>query len=145
MATDQEYNQFRRLIGDFDNQLLTTGEIDSWLNDAVMELTGDFSTPVVVFTTLVTMYHNEAIYKAAINWWWNELSKLQDRHSITVGQASQNVSEKWQRVMQMITSLQTYYDDIQQLKQDITIGNFSRYSKQTLRRIGGIEEENTNA
>lgn len=141
MATTQEYNQFRRLIGDAKKQEVSTAEMDSYLNDAVLELTGDFATPLTSFEVLVQQYHNEAIYKAAINWWWNLLSELQDKHSISVGGNAQTVSEKWDRAFQMIQQLQAYYDDIQALKVDITMGNLSRYSKQTLRRIGGEREE----
>lgn len=149
MATTQEYNQFRRLIGAGSatpTVVITTTEIDSYLNDTVLELTGSvFATPLNDFDTLVEQYHREVIYKAAINWWWNELAELQSKHSIQVGVTSQNVGEKWDRAWQMIQSLQATYDQIQALWQQVTIGNFSRYSKQTLRRIGGVEEENTNA
>lgn len=144
MPTTQEYNQFRRLIGDAKKQDVSTSEIDSYLNDAVLELTGDFATPITSFDTLVQQYHNEAIYKGAINWWWNLLSELQDKHSINVGGSAQTVSEKWDRAFQMIKELQAYYDEIQALKVDIMQGNLSRYSKQTLRRIGGEREEDVN-
>lgn len=144
MPTAAEFNQFRRLIGDnYATPLISDVEVTSYFNDAVWELTGDFATPLADFDTLITQYHNEVIYKAAINWWWNDLAVLQDRHSITVGQQSQNVSEKWDRAMKMIEALQVQYDIVQQLRVDITIGNYSRYSKQTLRRIGGIREEDT--
>lgn len=146
MPSTSEYNQFRRLVGDFTAQSLSTNYITALLNDTTYELTGDFATPITSFDTLLTQYHNEVIYKAAINYWWNDLSELQEKHSMTLGGgATQNVGEKWDRAWQMIQSLQATYDQIQMLQVDITIGNFSRYSKQTLRRIGGIREEDTHA
>lgn len=145
MPTQAELNQFRRLIGDFETEVLTDSDIESVLNDAVSELTGNLATPTVDFDLLLAQYHNEVIYKGALNWWWNQLSELQNKHSISVGQASQNVSEKWDRAWQMIQSLQATFDQIQTLWVDIVEGNYSRYSKQTLRRIGGIREEDTNA
>jgi hypothetical protein len=60
-----------------------------------------------------------------------------------MGAASQNVSEKWQRALQMVTALEERYDDIQELGDTIIEGNYSRFSKQTLRRIGGVSEEET--
>lgn len=143
MATALERNQFRRLIGDFKTTLVSDANIDALFNDTVLELTGDFATPLVDFNTLLAQYHNEVIYKAALNFMWNRLGELQEKHSISVGAATQNVGEKWDRLWQMIQWLQTQYDEIQQLRIDITIGNYSRYSKQTLRRIGGTSEENT--
>ena len=83
MPTAGEYRQFRRLVGDSNSLKLGTSDIDDCLNDATYELTIDFATPLG-FDTLLTQYHNEVIYKAAINWWWNNLSELQDRHSIQV-------------------------------------------------------------
>lgn len=145
MPTASEYNQFRRLVGDFQAQAIADSSIATILNDTVAELTGDFATPVVTFDTLVNQYHNEVIYKAAINYWWNKLGELQEKHSIAVGTAQSNVDSKWDRAWQMIQSLQQRYDEIQTLWTDITMGNYSRYSKQTLRRIGGIREEDTNA
>lgn len=145
MPSTAELNQFRRLIGDFEAEALSDNDISDLLDDTVAELTGNFATPLIDFDTLLTQYHNEVIYKAALNWWWNNLSELQNKHSISVGQASQNVGEKWDRAWQMIQSLQATFDQIQQLWVDVTEGNFSRYSKQTLRRIGGIREEDTNA
>lgn len=142
-----ELNQLRRLIGDHSLATPThaDAELQQLLNETTLELTRSFATPLVNFSALYHQHHNEVIYKAALNWWWNRLGQLQERHSLTVGSAAVDVSEKWQRAMQMISTLQVQYDAIQLLNSDITIGNYSRYSKQTLRRIGGVEEENTHA
>lgn len=143
MPTTSEYNQFRRLIGDFGEDAVLDAEIKSYLDDAVRELTADFTSPVTDFDVLVQQYHPEVIYKGAINWWWDKAAKLADKHSTTVGQASQNVSEKWDRAMEMIRRLEEAYMNIQLLQTDISIGNISRFSKTTLTRIGGVSEEKT--
>lgn len=147
MPTTSEYNQFRRYIGDYATASVSDTTIDSYLNDATRELTSDFvdvaGLPAVLtaFDTVVPEYHPEIILKAAINWWWNRAAELADKHSQTVGQASQNVSEKWDRAMQMIQQLQTMYDQIESLGVDITFGNLSYFSKSSLERIGGQREE----
>lgn len=141
MATTSEINQFRRLIGDFGDEAVDDSELDSYLDDAVRELTADFATPVVEFDNLVTQYKPEAIYKAAINWWWDRAAKLADKHSVSVGQSAQNVGEKWERAMEMIRLLEEHFAAIQTLGTDITFGNISRFSKATLTRIGGLREE----
>ena len=144
MPSQAEYNQFRRLVGDYEAEALSDEEVTQNLNDACVELTSDFATPVLTFDGLVTEYHPELVYKAAINWWWNKLSDYADnKHSVSIGSASQNVGEKWERGWQMIQNLQSTYDQIQTLRIDITIGNYSRFSKQTLRRVGGVREEDT--
>ena len=144
MPSQAEYNQFRRLVGDFATPVLSNQMITQSLNDACVELTSDFATPVLTFDGLATMYHPEIVYKAAINSWWNKLSDYADnKHSVSIGSAVQNVGEKWERGWQMIQSLQVTYDQIQTLRLDITIGNYTRFSKQTLRRIGGVREEDT--
>lgn len=144
MPSSSEYNQLRRLIGDYNTNTVTTTEMDKLLNEACLELTGDFATPIVVFDTLVNQYRFEIILRAAINFWWNKLGDYADhKHSMTAGSMTANVSEKWDRIWQMIQNLEQQYSEIQLLRIDITIGNYSRYSKQTLRRIGGIREENT--
>lgn len=141
MPTDREVNQFRRMVGDYNTQSLATPVIFSYLNDATNELTGGFATPLYSLDDIDYEHHNEVIHMAALNWWWNRLAELEDRHSINVGSAAQNVSEKWDRAMQMITNLQQDYDEIQQLRTVIKEGNLSRWSKQTLRRVGGVSEE----
>jgi hypothetical protein len=141
MPSVAEINQFRRLVGDSDTGLISEIEITALLNDTVNELTGDFATPLSNFDLLVNQYHNEVIYKAAINWWWNRLAELTEKHSMSIGSSAQNVGEKWDRCQMMINMLQGTYDQIQMLQVDITVGNYSRYSKQTLRRIGGVREE----
>lgn len=144
MPTQAEYNQFRRLIGDYDTEALPNADATQILNDTCVELTSDFATPVTTFDDLAVIYHPEIVYKAAINWWWNRLSDYADtKHSVSIGSASQNVGEKWERGWQMIQSLQTTYDQIQSLRVDIHMGNYSRFSKQTLRRVGGVREEDT--
>lgn len=145
MPNSSEFNQFRRLIGDMTTKAVSEEDITIALNDATLELTRDFATPLTSFDGMVGQYHPEIIYKAAINWWWDKLGQLQDKHSTSIGQASQSVSEKWDRAYQMIQWLETQYDEIQSLKVDITIGNYSRFSKLSLRRIGGIREEDTGA
>lgn len=147
MPTTSEYNQFRRLVGDYGANTLTTNEINSWLNDAVFELTADFQTsagasaPISEFDTLVQEYHPEVIYKAAINYWWSKAAELSGHLSTTVGTASQQSSDKWTRAMQMIQTLEAKYQEIQSLGIDITIGNLSYFSKQSLTRRGGQSEE----
>lgn len=146
MPTQSEINQFKRLIGDFNNAtpLMSTPAITTLLNDTVLELTGpQFATPIYAFDSLFQQYHVEVIYKAALNYMWNRLGELQEKHSISMGSAAQNVGEKWDRLMQMIQWLQAEYDKIEQLQIVISTGNYSRWSKQTLRRIGGTSEENT--
>lgn len=141
MPTASEINQFRRLIGDYNKDVVDDADLDSYLDDAVAELTADFATPVIDFDILVTQYKPEVILRAAINWWWQRAAELADKHSTSVGQSAQNVSEKWDRAMEMIRRLETRYMEIQQLYTDITFGNISRFSKSTLTRIGGQREE----
>lgn len=143
MPTTSEKNQLRRLIGDYGANTVDDTEIDAYLNDATFEVTSDFASPVIDFDVLLVQYHPEVIYKAAINWWWQRASKLVDHHTQTVGQSSQNASEKWDRAMQMIERLETKYNEIQMLGIDISIGNLSRFSKITMTRIGGRSEEST--
>lgn len=147
MSTAAEKNQFRRLVGDYPKGDVDDPTIESYLNDAVTELTADFtdaagtSAPVTVFDSLVKEYHPEIILWAAINWWWNRLAILADRHSQQVGDASQKMSEKWDRALAMIKELEARYALVQSLGTDISIGNFSRFSKTTLTRLGGQREE----
>lgn len=149
MSTKSEKNQFRRLVGDYEDESIEDSEIESYLDDTVRELTEDFvdannaPAPVVDFDLLHQQYHTEIIYKAAINWWWRRLAVLADRHSKSVGQTSEQSSEKWERAMQMIEKLQAYYENIQALGTDITMGNLSRFSKITLQRHGGQREESS--
>lgn len=149
MPTTAEKNQFRRLIGDYGKNGVSDPEITSYLNDATYELTADFtnesgaSAPVTVFDNLSTQYHPEVIYWGAINYLWNKLGKLSDRHSQSVGATSQNASEKWDRTYQLIQWLNSQYDRIQALGADITMGNLSRYSKTALTRFGGMPEESS--
>lgn len=145
MPLQSEYSRFRRYVGDFNVNLIEDDFIEELLDDTTFELTGNFATPITTFDALHGQYHDEVILKSAINWWWNRLAELQEKHSQSIGSATQEVGEKWDRAFQMIKDLNEQLDAIQQLQIDITIGNFSRYSKQTLRRIGGISEEDTNA
>lgn len=148
MPTTSEKNLFRRLVGDYGSSpKIADSEITSYLDDATAELTADFrnstgvSAPVTQFDMLVTQFHPEVIYYAAIQWWWNRLSKLADQHSQNVGPTSQNVSEKWDRAMKMIEFLTQQWTGMQTLGQDVLIGNLSRFSKRTLMRQGGQSEE----
>lgn len=141
MSNQSEKNQFRRLVGDYAKNEVTDNEIESYLDDATEEATSDFGMPVTDFDVLVKQYHPEVVYAAAINWWWDTAAKLQDRHSQTVGQASQGASEKWDRAIKMIELLRAQLDVIQLLEVDIIMGNNSRFSKDTLTRVGGVEEE----
>lgn len=144
MPNQSELNQYRRLVGDYRANKISDNDVVIALNDACWELTShNYATPVGVFDSLYTVYHNEVIYKAAINFWWERVSVLQDQLSTTVGGASQQVSDKWTRALQMVAELETRYDAIQQLNVTIIEGNFSRFSKQSLRRIGGVSEEDT--
>lgn len=144
MPNVSQINQFRRLVGDFKANKVTDNEIVTYLNDAVWEVTShNYATPIGVFDSIAVTYQNELIWKAAINYWWNEVAILQAKLTTTVGQASQNVSELWTRALSMIQVLQAQYDEIQQLGITIIEGNSSRFSKQSLRRIGGVEEEDT--
>lgn len=149
MPTTSEKNQFRKLIGDFGRSQVDDSTIDSYLNDAVAELTADFvdednvSAPVTDFDNLVAQYKPEVILYAAINWWWNVASMYVNHHSQTVGQTSHQASEKWERAMRMIETLTTQFTNSQTLGTDISIGNLSRFSKQTLQRYGGMREEDT--
>lgn len=147
MPSQAEINTFRRLIGDFGKDNIDNEIITSYLNDATYEVTTDFvniqriSAPVVDFDNLVVQYHIEVVYLAAINWWWNKLGSLTDKHSQTVGDSSQSVSEKWDRAKQMIDTLTLKYLEIQQLGTDVTMGNLSYFNKRTLTRTGGQPEE----
>lgn len=147
MPSVSERNQFLRYIGKYGTTEVAESEIDAYLDDTTRELTADFvntnnlSAPVVDFDVLAPQYHPEVIVKAAINWWWQKAAKLSDHHSQSVGQASQQASEKWDRAMEMIRRLEEVYDRIQQLGTDITIGHISRFSKVTLQRHGGQREE----
>lgn len=150
MPSDSEYNQFRRYVGDFaDTPSISNDTIHEYLNDACLELTSDFvsstgvSAPVTEFDTLVAQYHPEAILRAAINWWWNQASVYSTQLSTTVGTASQNASDKWDRAVQMIDRLEQKYEKIQTLGTDISIGNLSYFSKGTLTRKGGEREESS--
>lgn len=141
MPSVSEYNQFRRLIGK-DETFIADLNCDSYLDDACRELTQDFKNgPVTDFDTLVQQYHPEVIYRAAINWWWEYASQQTTKHNTTVGSASQDEGERWDRAMQMIERLETRFDSIQTLGTDITMGNLSRWDRTNLRRIGGESEE----
>ena len=144
MPNSNEINQFRRLIGDYNRNEYSDNDCFSSLNDATWELTShNFSTPIGSFDMMDVSFHNEIIWKAAINWWWDRVAYLQKRMSTTVGAASQDASQLFDRAMKMIEKLQAKYDEIQQLGITFNVGNSSYFSKQSLRRIGGIEEENT--
>lgn len=144
MPNSSEIAQYRRLIGDYGVNAVPDTDCINAMNDATWELTShNFSTPLGSIDFLDVSFHNEIIWKAAINFWWNRVAQLQAKLSTTVGGASQNVSEQWQRALQMVQELETRYAEIQQLGITFNIGNASRFSKQSLRRIGGIREENT--
>ena len=144
MPNSSEINQFRRLVGDWSVNKITEEDIVAYLNDATWELTShNYSTPVGIFDYMNVAYHNEIVWKAAINYWWNQVAELQRKLSTAVGQASQDVSQKWTRALQMVQALEERYAEIQQLGITVIEGNSSRFSKQSLRRIGGVEEEDT--
>lgn len=135
------------MIGDFGKDEVDDSTLESYLDDATLELTSDFvdaygvSSPVADFDALVSQYHPEIILRAAINWWWNRAAKLQDKHSQSMGDADHKLSEKWDRAMAMIKELEARYAVTQQLGTDVSIGDFSRFSKKTLTRLGGRPEE----
>lgn len=163
MPSSQELNQFRRLIGDFNTHVVPDTVIVTYLNDATFEVTADFvaettsapsfdsaqgqafttvrPAPVNTFDELYIQFHPEVVVKAAINWWWQKASEYADRLTTTVGQASQQVSDKWTRAMTMIEMLEVRYERVQQLGINIQIGNFSYFDKRYLNRVGGIREE----
>lgn len=147
VSTQAEKNQFRRLIGDYPAAAVIDATVEGYLDDAVQELTADFvdtagaSAPVTDFDVLLKQYHPEVIVWAALNWWWNKASALADRHSQSVGDSDQKLSEKWDRAMAMIKELEARYQLIQALGTDISIGDFSRWSKKTMSRLGGRSEE----
>lgn len=142
MSTQGERSQFRRLIGDYAVNVVPDTELEYYLDDATAEGSSQaFDTPITDYDLLPSRYSVETIYLAAINWWWDAAAKLSSRHSQTVGQAQQGASEKWDRAMEMISRLQARYDEISELKNSIYMGNNSRFSKSTLTRIGGQEEE----
>lgn len=141
MATPSEYNQFRRLIGKTNVDILDN-EIEVWLADATRELTSDFvPSPVTDIDNLAVIYHPEVVLYAAINWWWNYASQQAEKHTTVIGQESEQKGTRFDRAMQMIDKLQARYDKIQALGTDITVGNLSRWTKQGLYRIGGMSEE----
>lgn len=146
MSTASEQAQFRRLIGDYTKNKVEPEVIEAYLDDAARELTANdptnLSAPVIAFSALEVRYHPEVVVKAAINWWWNVAAEASTKHSQTVGPATQNVSETWDRAMEMISRLEEQYQKIQTLGTDITVGNISRFSKVTLTRVGGKREEN---
>lgn len=166
MPKAQEYNQFRRLVGDFAHSNITTQVIDTYLNDATAEVTADFVTTkvespvldspefnqfessttvtpaqIMTFDELYIQFHPEVIYKAAINWWWNRASEFAGHLTTTIGSAAQNVSELYERCILMIQQLETHYQAIQQLGLDIQMGNISYFNKRYLQRAGGQREE----
>lgn len=144
MPNQNEANQYRRLIGDFEVGNFSDLDVITALNDATWELTShNYSTPINQFDFMDVSFHNEIIWKAAINFWWSQVAMLQARLATTVGTASQDVTEKWHRSLQMVQECEQRYAEIQQLGITFNIGNSSRFSKQSLRRIGGVEEENT--
>lgn len=134
-------------MGDYAQNTVSDVIIDSYLNDAVRELTADFvdvdgvSAPVTVFNNLVGQFKPEVIYFAAMNWWWNYAADQSEKGLRTVGTASEDLSQRWERAMEMIKMLREQYDKIQMLGTDITIGNLSRFSKITMTRLGGQSEE----
>lgn len=163
MPTKQEFNLFRRLVGDYGHNAITDQVIQTYLDDATYEVTTDFVTestqapaldsnqfssfttvtpaPLTRFDELFVQFHPEVIYKAAINWWWNRASELSGRLSQTVGQATQNVTDLYTNAMQMIANLEVRYEKIQQLGLDIEMGNISIFNKRHLQRQGGQREE----
>lgn len=168
MPTPQEINQFRRLTGDFGINAIAEQDIAICLNDATFEVTADFvkittrapvlsspefnqfesftdvkPQPIRTFDELYIQFHPEVIYKAAINYWWNQAAQLAGRLTTTVGQASQQVSDLYARAMNMIAALEVHYQSIQQLGLDIEMGNISYFNKRYLERTGGEREEDS--
>lgn len=147
MPSQSEYNQWRRLVGDFPGEAIEEIDIDTYLDDAVQELTADFtnatgaSAPVADFDLLVNHFRPEVVVWAARNWWWQRAAQLSDRHSQTVGQSSQNVDVKWDRALEMIRMLEARFLEMGYLSTEINMGHLSRFSKKTLTRIGGRSEE----
>lgn len=148
MPTTAEKNQFKRYVGNYGaTTAISDQEIDSYLNDATLELTADFtdsaglSSPVADFDNLVPQYKPEVVLHAAIQWWWNKAAVYaSEMRRANVGDAHTEY-ERWERAMEMIKSLSTRYSEIQALGTDISMGNLSRFSKQTLTRHGGVSEE----
>lgn len=147
MSNLAERNQFRRYVGDFPDASVTDETIEAYFDDATYEVTTDFvdstnaPAPVNDFDVLVVEYHPEVVVKAAINFLWNKAAKFAERHSTSIGGAAQNVSETFDRLMSMIERLETKYAEISYLGTDISMGNLSRFSKGSLRRVGGVREE----
>lgn len=147
MPTQGDYSLFKRLVGDDEVDLIDDASIDDYLDDAARERSYiDTDIPIVLTFDGLAAYHKaEAIYQAAINWWWNRAASLSGKHSQTVGQASMNAGEKYDRAMRMIEMLQTRLAELIASGSGsiITFGNLSRFSKSTLTRLGGKSEEST--
>jgi len=144
MPTQTEFNIFRRLVGDFESPpKIVDADLDGDLDDAAYDYSSRdyWLDPVTTFDAIPATRKIEVIYYAAIQWWWNRAAQLADKHTQTVGQASQNVGEKWDRAMQMIAQLETQLAAIVANIDVIKVGNNSRFSKVTLTRLGGVEEE----
>src|SRR3954470_23967964 len=148
MPTTREYNQFRRLVGDYGEDTIDDGIVDSYLDDAAAELTADPGNlpngvgPLTDFDQLPSEFRPEVITFAGINWWWNLAANLQEKHSQSLsGGMTQQVGERWERAMRMIEQLQLHYDTLQSLRPDINVEQLSYFSKASLRRVGAQREE----
>lgn len=149
MPTDQDYSMFRRYVGDFDNETIDEAVIDSYLDDATAEATAPHvsaDTPIVTsYDSLNQKYAPEVVLLAAINWWWNKAANYADKLTTTVGQASEQATDRWNHAMQMIQSLQDLYSTIEILGRDPDVGNLSHWNRNTLSRVGGVSEEDAKA
>lgn len=143
MPAQNERNLFRRLIGDFGVNNVADADVDAALADATYELTSmSGAVPTTwTFDTISTQYHPEIVYKAAINWWWQYATSEGEKFSVSMGAASSNQGERFQKAMSIIEGLQAHYDQIKFLGVEMTNGDYSRFSKKTLSRLGGQPEE----
>lgn len=143
MPTLSEKNQFRRYIGNYDQTPVSDAFIDAYLDDAARELSSSEGSMVTVidFDVLNSTYKPEVIILAAINYWWNKAAEYLTKVNMTVGQASVEPGVRYDRAMQMIERLQELHSKVAVLGSEISVNHISRFSKQTLTRLGGQREE----
>jgi len=145
VPTDADYTAFRKYVGDIATEAIDEDVIDQYLDDATIEATAPHvSTAFALVTSydnLPAKYSPEVILLAAINWWTNKLAVYSDKLSTTVGQASENASDRWTHALQMIEFLQDLYDNTKILGSIPDMGNLSHWDRNTLSRVGGQSEE----
>lgn len=145
MPGQQDYNLFRRYIGDYDIQAVPDSTIDSYLNDATAEATAPHIGPdapiITSYDLLPPKYSIEVILLAAINWWWNKIGGYATLLTTTIGQASEEASDRYQHALSVATSLQQLYDNTKVLGQTPDVADLSHWNRNTLTRVGGQSEE----